>query len=78
MTKRFTKTNTGERAALRCVWLGRFYTGKFLVGVVVTLWNLECSEQDRADEQEHGGDNHHIQSQGKVHVRASLVEVIGS
>ena len=54
---------------------GRFYTGNNWFGVVVGLLNLECPQQDRADESEHGAHSEHIQSQGKVHGSASLVKM---
>ena len=54
---------------------GRFYTGNYWFGVVVGLLNSECPQQDRADESEHGAYSEHIQSQGKVHGSASLVDV---
>jgi hypothetical protein len=44
-------------------------------GVVASLLNSECPQQDRADESEHGAYGEHIQSQGKVHGSASLVDV---
>ena len=37
------------------------------IGVVVGLLNSECSQQDRADENEHGAHSEYIHSQGKVH-----------
>jgi hypothetical protein len=51
------------------------YALNFWFGVVVALLNSKCSQQDRADESEHGAYGEHIQSQGKVHGSASLVEV---
>ena len=60
-------TNTGERAP-RCpvsIWA---------YGVVVVLFSKsECTQQDGGDEQEHGAHRQHIEPQGKVHVRASLM-----
>jgi hypothetical protein len=47
-------------------------------GVVVCLLNLECPQQNRANENEHGAHGEHIPSQGKVHGSASLVEVVKS
>jgi hypothetical protein len=47
--------------------IGRFHTGNYWFGVVVGLLNSECSQQDRANENEHGAHGEHIQSQGKVH-----------
>jgi hypothetical protein len=44
-------------------------------GVVVGRLNSKCSQQDCADESEHGAYSEHIQSQGKVHGSASLVDV---
>jgi hypothetical protein len=40
-----------------------------LVGVVVGYLNSECSQQDRANEHEHGAHCQHFESQGKVHGR---------
>jgi hypothetical protein len=54
---------------------GRFHTGNNWFGVIVGLLNLECPQQDRADESEHGAYSEHIQSQGKVHGSASHVEM---
>jgi len=47
-------------------------------GVVVGRLNSECSQQNRADESEHGAHRYHIQLQGKVHGSASLVDVVSS
>ena len=47
----------------------------FWFGVVAGRLNLECPEQDRADENEHGAYSKHFGSQGKVHGSASLVDV---
>jgi hypothetical protein len=55
--------------------IGRFHTGNFWFGVVVGRLNSKCPQQDRADESEHGAHSEHIQSQGKVHGSASLVDV---
>jgi hypothetical protein len=46
---------------------------RFLVGFVVGRLNLECSQQDRTDEREDGGDSEHIQFQGKVHAAPPLL-----
>jgi hypothetical protein len=37
--------------------------------------NSECSQQNSANKRKHGAHSQHIQSQGMVHGRASLVEV---
>jgi hypothetical protein len=58
--------------------IGRFHTGKCLVGVVVGRLTLECPQQDRADESEHGAHGEYIPLQSKVHGSASLVEVTKS
>jgi hypothetical protein len=44
-------------------------------GVVVGLLNSECPQQHGADENEYGAYRQYIQPQGKVHGRASLVEM---
>jgi hypothetical protein len=52
-----------------------FTPAVFWFGVVASLLNSECPQQDRADESEHGAYGEHVQSQGKVHGSASLVDV---
>jgi hypothetical protein len=47
-------------------------------GVVVGLLNSECSQQHSADKNKSGAHCQQIQSQGKVHGRASLVEMLES
>jgi hypothetical protein len=42
-------------------------TGICWFGVVVGRLNSECSQQDRANENEHGAHGKHIPFQGKVH-----------
>jgi hypothetical protein len=46
--------NTGEMFLSGVSILVRFHTGKFLVGDVAERLNLECTEQNSADEHEHG------------------------
>lgn len=62
------KNNTGE-VALSGVVTGEPADADFDIwsGVVVGRLNSECSQQNRADENEHGAHRQHIQSQGKVH-----------
>jgi hypothetical protein len=43
--------------------------------VIVGRLNSECSQQNSANKRKHGAHSQHIQSQGMVHGRASLVEV---
>jgi len=74
---RVAKNKTPERLLLSGVWIvgqfytgNWFYTGNYWLGVVVGLLNLECPQQNRANENEHGAHGahgEHIQSQGKVH-----------
>ena len=72
----FKNKNTGEGVLSGVETLGRFHTDKFWFGFVVSLLNSECPQQDRADESKHGAYGEHIQSQGKVHGSASLVDVV--
>jgi hypothetical protein len=50
------------------------FTPALLVGFVVGRLTLECSQQDCADECEHGAYGEYIPLQGKVHGSAPLVE----
>lgn len=69
------KQNTGEvRSPVSNLSPG-LHALNYWFGVVVGRLNSKCSQQDRADESEHGAHSEHIQSQGKVHGSASLVDV---
>jgi hypothetical protein len=52
---------------------GRFHTGNVWFGVVASLLNSECPQQDRADESKYGEYSEHIPLQGKLHGSASLL-----
>ena len=69
------KQNTGEGRSPVSEFSAGFTPAIYWFGVVVGRLNSECPQQDRADENEHGAYSEHIQSQGKVHGSASLVDV---
>jgi hypothetical protein len=72
--------NTGEVALSGVVSVKPDISSDCLAwyGVVVGLLNSECSQQNSANKNKRGAQSQHIQFQGKVHGRASLVEVASS
>jgi len=75
-TNNFKKQNTGEARSPVSYLSPGLAALNYWFGVVVGLLNSECPQQNSADESEHGAHGEHIQSQGKVHGSASLVDVV--
>jgi hypothetical protein len=71
-----SKHNTGEVRSPVSYLSPGLAALNYWLGVVVGRLNSKCPQQDRTDESEHGAYGEHIQSQGKVHGSASLVDVV--